>query len=227
METQTIVETSDEKRKRLQRERTQRYRDKNRVLEPPESFEEISALWQKNEEKLQKDNPVLHLQIVAFHKEVEGLEAEADEIRKGVEGGLRAETLSALTQDPSKIFPMPDLSFRDLRAHALTNGTANYRAIEADAISGKGLDDEGGHYKKYGLRLRLSHETLQMARENLVLYALRTHDQNLNWEIVREAIADCSAYHPRFSPNADELRELIQEHRSPKAPVAEAPTPVS
>jgi hypothetical protein len=213
METQTIVETSDEKRKRLQRERTQRYRDKNHTPEPPESFEGISALWQKNEEKLQKENPVLHLQIVARHKEVEELEAEADEIRKGVEtDDLRAETLSALTSDASKIFPMPDLSFRDLRAHARMNGTANYRQIEAASIKGEPLDEISDYYRRYGFRLRIQSDTLQTAREMLVLYAFRTHDQNLNWEIVREAIADCSSY-KGFSPNADELKKLIQKHR--------------
>jgi hypothetical protein len=223
---QTIVETSDEKRKRLQRERTQRYRDKNSTPEPPESFEGISALWQKNEEKLQKENPVLHLQIVARHKEVEELEAEADEIRKGVERGLRAETRSALTSDPSKIFPMPDLSFRDLRAHALMNGTANYRAIEADAIKGNPLDEISDYYRRYGFRLRIQSDTLQTAREMLILYAVRSKDSNIDWTIVNEAIDQHLAY-SGFSPNSDELKRLIQENRSPKAPVAEAPMPIS
>ncbi len=212
METQPTAETADEKRKRLQRERTQRYRDKNHVPEPPESFEEISALWQKNEEKLLKENPVLHLQIVARHKEVEELEAEAADIERGVEAGLRAETLSKLTQDQSKVFPMPDCSYRDIKTHALANGTANYRQIEAASIKGEPLDEVSRYYMKYGFRLRLSHETLQNVRENLVLYALRTHDQNLDWEIVRQAISDCSAHHPRFSPNVDELQRLIEEY---------------
>jgi len=126
---------------------------------------------------------------------------------------LRAETRSAETADSTEIFPMPDLSFQDIRAIVLKKGTANYRAIEADAISGKGLDDEGENYVRYGFRLRIQSDTLQNVREALTLYALRTHDQNLNWEIVREAIADCSAYNG-FSPNADELRRLIQEHRA-------------
>ncbi len=213
MEDQNIVETPDEIRRRKGRERTRRHRDKNRVEEPPESFEGISALWQKNEEKLQKENPVLHLQIVARHKEVEELEAEAADIERGVEAGLRAETLSELTQDQSKIFPMPDLSYKDIKTHALANGTASYRQIEAASIKGELLDEVSRYYMKYGFRLRLSHETLQNVRENLVLYALRTHDQNLNWEIIREAIADCSSY-GGFSPNADELRKLIQKRRA-------------
>src|ERR1700682_2962843 len=143
---QTIVETSDEKRKRLQRERTQRYRDKNRVEEPPESFEGISALWQKNEEKLLKENPVLHLQIVASHKGVEELEVEAGDIEEGVQKGLRAETVSALTPHPENIMPMPDDSYRDIKAHVLMNGLANYRQIEADAIKGNPLDEISDYY---------------------------------------------------------------------------------
>ena len=208
METQNAIETPEEKKRRLQRERTRKHRQKNRVLEPPESFEEISALWQKNEEKLQKENPVVHLQIVARHKEVEELEAEADEIRKGVEKGLRAETLSALTPDPQNVFPMPDLSFRDLKAHVLQNGTANYRAIEAAAINGRQADDLEQHYVRYGFRLRIQSDTLQMARENLVLYFLRTRDPNIDTTVVETAIRDCAAYNG-FSPNHDDLKKLI------------------
>jgi len=212
METQTIVETEIEKRRRLGRERTRRHRQKNRVDELPEGFEEISALWQKNEEKLLKENPVLRLQIVARHKEVEELEAEADEIRKGVEARLHAETLSAFTPDPENVFPAPDLSFRDVKAHVLKYGVANYRQIEADTIKSKELTADESVYARYGFRLRLSHETIQNARENLALYAFRTHDSNLDAALVSEAIADCSAYHPRFSPNAVELRKLISEY---------------
>jgi hypothetical protein len=216
METQMMAETSDEKRKRLQRERTQRYRDKNRVLEPPESFEESSALWQKNEEKLQKDNAVLHLQIVARHKEVEELEAEADEIRKGVEGGLRAETVSALTPDPKNVMPMPDDSYRDIKAHVLMNGLANYRQIEAASIKGEPLDEISDYYRRYGFRLRIESETLQTAREMLIFYALRSKDSNLDWTIVNEAIDQHLAY-SGFSPNRDELKRLIQEYQEARS----------
>jgi hypothetical protein len=212
METQTIVETSDEKRKRLQRERTQRYRDKNRVEEPPESFEGISVLWQKNEEKLLKENPVLRLQIVARHKEVEELEAEADEIRKGVERGLRAETVSALTSDPQNVMPMPDDSYRDIKAQVLQNGTANYRAIEAASIKGEPLDDVSQYYKRYGFRLRIQSDVLQQARESLVLYALRSRDVSLDWNVVGEAISDCVSF-KGFSANAAELRKLIRQYQ--------------
>jgi hypothetical protein len=210
------TETPEERKRRLGRERTRKHRQKNRVEEPPESFQEFFTLWQKNEEKLQKENPVLRLQIVARHKEVEELEAEADEIRKGVGGGLRAETLSALTQDPSKIFPMPDLSFRDLRAHAMTNGTANYRAIEAASIKGEPLDDFEQYYVRYGFRLRIESETLQTAREMLILYAVRSKDSNLDWMIVNEAIDQHLAY-SGFSPNRDELKGLIQEYQEARS----------
>jgi hypothetical protein len=221
-----VVETTDEKRRRLGRERTRKHRAKNEAPKEIEDFTEISEKWMRNDALLLMENPGLHTQLLARHDEVVCLEAEVAEIEKGIQIRLRAETLSALTPDQSEIVPMPDLSFRDLRVHALTNGTANYRAIEAASIKGEPLDEVSRYYEKYGFRLRIQSDTLQTAREMLVLYSLRTHDQNLNWEIAREAIADCSAYHPRFSPNADELRKLIQEHLSVKAPVAEAPMPV-
>jgi len=212
MESQTI-ETPEEKKRRLGRERTRLHRDKNRTAEPPESFEEISALWQKNEEKLQKENPVLHLQIVARHKEVEELEAEADEIEKGVKAGLRAETRTTETADSTEIFPMPDLSFRDIKAVASNKGTANYREIEAAAINGRQGDDVEQHYVRYGFRLRIQSDTLQNARENLVLYALRTHDSNLDAALVAEAIADVLDNRSKFSPNHDELDKLIRQYQ--------------
>ena len=218
METQNVIETAEEKRRRLQRERTRRHRDKNSTPEPPESFEEISALWQKNEEKLQKENPVLRLQSVARHKEVEELEAEADEIRKGVEARLRAETLSAFTPDPQNVMPMPDDSYRDIKAHVLRNGTANYRQIEAAAINGRQGGDLEQHYVRYGFRLRIQLDTLQNVREALVIYALTTKDPSLDWSVVEEAISDCVSF-KGFSPNAAELGKLIHQHREASVPL--------
>ena len=210
-----IEETPAEAKRRKRKLYMRDYRSKDRPEEEIEitSFEQIAESWTRNEAALLKADPTLHSRLLAHHNAVAGLEAEAEEIAEGVKNGLRAETRSAETADSTEIFPMPDLSFQDIKAHVLKQGTANYRQIEADAVNGKGLDDEGEHYKKYGFRLRIQSDTLQTAREMLILYGLRTHDQNLNWEIVREAIADCSAYSPRFSPNHDELQLLIKEHR--------------
>jgi hypothetical protein len=221
-----IEETLEEKRRRLGRERTRRHRDKNRVEELPESFAGISALWQKNEEKLLKENPLLRLQIAARHKEVEELESEIEEIAEGVKNGLRAETRTAVTADSKEIFAMPDVSYAEIKADAAKNGVGNYRGIEAASIKGEPLDAVSRYYEKYGFRLRIQSGVLQQARESLVLYALRNRDASLDWNVVEEAINDCTAYRG-FSSHADELRELIQEHRSPKAPVAEAPMPIS
>lgn len=207
------AETPDEKRKRLGRERTRKHRQKKNGPEEITSFEQIADSWTRNEAALLKADPTLHSHLFALHDAMAGWEAEAEEIVEGVKNGLRAETRSAETADSTEIFPMPDLSFRDIKAVASNKGTANYGQIEADAINGRQGDDAEQHYVRYGFRLRIQSDTLQNARENLVLYALRTHDQNLNWEIVEEAIADCSAYFPRFSPNQDELQRLIREHR--------------
>jgi hypothetical protein len=224
-ETQT-EETADEKRKRLGRERTRKHREKHRVEEPPESFEELSAKWTDNDKQLLVSDPTLHGQLLQRHRAVEELEAEAADIEKGIEQGRRAETLSALTSDPQNVMPMPDDSYRDIKAHALTNGTANYRQIEAAAINGRQGDDLEQHYVRYGLRLRIQSDVLQQARESLVLYALRSRDASLDWNVVGEAIRDCTACRG-FSSHATELRKLLQEFCSPKAPVAEAPTPIS
>src|SRR5713226_1266706 len=210
---ETTDETPDEKRKRLGRERTRKHRNRNKPPEEITSFSQIAESWEKNEAALKKADPTLHSHLLASHGAIMGWEAESEEIAEGVKDGLRAETRSAETADSTEIFPMPDLSFRDIKAVASNKGTTNYRQLEADSIKGSQGDDLEQSYIRYGFRLRLSHETLRNARENLVLYALRTHDQNLNWEIVHEAIADCSAYFPRFSPNQDELQRLIQEHR--------------
>jgi hypothetical protein len=207
-----IEETREEKKRRLGRERTRKHREKNRVEEPPESFTDIAASWPKNNERLLKEDPTLYAQLSARHQEVEELEVEAEEIEKGVQKGLRAETVSALTPHPQNVMPMPDDSYRDIKAHVLMNGLANYRQIEAASIKGEPLDEISDYYRRYGFQLRIQSDTLQTAREMLVLYALRTHDQNLDWQVVREAIADCSSY-KGFSPNADELKKLIQEHR--------------
>lgn len=211
-ETQTIVETPEDKKRRLGRERTRKHRQKYRVEEPPESFQEISAKWMDNDKRFTVSDPALHAQLLQRHQEVEELEAESDDIQKGVEAGLRAETRTLATVDSKEIFPDPCVSFRDIKAHALMNGSANYRAIEAASIKGEPLDDVSRYYEKYGFRLRIQSDILQMAREMVVLYALRTHDQNLDWDIVKEAINDCSAYNG-FSRNADELRRLIRDFK--------------
>jgi hypothetical protein len=213
---QNAVETPEEKKKRQRREYMRNYRSKDKQEEPPKSFEGISAKWTDNDKRLLVSDPTLHAQLLVRHDEVVCLEAEAADIDRGVKAGLRAETRTAETADSTEIFPMPDLAFRDLKSVALKQGTANYRQIEAAAIHGRQGDDVEQHYVRYGFRLRIESETLQTARENLIFYSLRTRDQNLDWEIVREAIADCSAYHPRFSPNQDELQRLIREHAETK-----------
>jgi hypothetical protein len=207
------AETPEQEKKRKRRDYMRNYRrnDKPEEIEIT-SFEQIAESWTRNEAALLKADPTLHSQLLALHNAIAGWEAEAEEIAEGVKNRLRAETRSAETADSTEIFPCPDLSYREIRAVASNKGTANYRAIEADAVNGKGLDDESEHYKKYGFRLRLSHETLQMARENLVLYALRTKDSNLDAALVAEAISDCVSF-KGFSANAAELRKLIRQYQ--------------
>ena len=164
-----IEETPDEKRRRLGRERTRKHRNKNKPPEEITCFSQIAESWTRNEAALLEVDPTLHSHLLAFHNAIAGWEAEAEEITEGVKKGLRAETRSAETADSTDIFPMPDFSFREIKAVTDKNGTANYMQIEADAVSGKGLDDEGEHYKRYGFRLRIQSDTLQNIREALVL----------------------------------------------------------
>jgi hypothetical protein len=207
------TETPEEKRRRLQRERTRKHRAKNKPPEEITSFEQIAESWTRNEAALLKADPTLHSNLLALHNAIAGWEAEAEEIEKGVKAGLQAETRTAETADSTEIFPMPDLSFRDLKSVALKQGTANYRQIEAAAINGRQGDDVEQHYVRYGFRLRIQSDTLQNARENLVLYALRTHDSNLDAALVAEAIADVLDNRSKFSPNHDELDKLIRQYQ--------------
>jgi hypothetical protein len=194
------------------RERNQKKRDQKTAQAVEEGLITISTDWPKNENQLINDDPALRDRLKAKHKEVEELEAEAEEIIQGVEKGLRAETRERETADSKKIFPMPDLSYRDVKAHILANGTTSYRAVEADIITGKPLDEISTHYQRYGFRLRIESYTFQSLRESLILYALQTRDRNLDWKVVEEAITDHLSYQG-FSPNAGRLRDLICEHR--------------
>jgi hypothetical protein len=194
------------------RERNQKKRDQKIAKAVEEGLITISTDWLKNENQLINDDPALRDRLQARHKEVEELMAEAAEIIQGVEKGLRAETRSAETADSAELFPMPDLCYRDAKAHILANGTASYQAVEADIITGKPLDEISRHYQRYGYRLRIASDTFQSLRESLILYGLRTRDRNLDWKVVEEAIADHLSYQG-FSPNAGRLRDLICEHR--------------
>ena len=208
----TAAETTDEKRKRLQRERTKRSRDKKKYGTSTAN-ERISDVWLANSRHLSDENPALHGELETRHKEVEALEAEVDEIVEGVKNGLRADAPTTETADSKEIFPMPDLSFRDVKLDVSRNGVSNYREIEstiyAESKQSMPVDTEGQHYLRYGFRLRLQHETLQRIREAFVLYAVGTHDMNLDSSVVKEAIADTVAYN-QFSPNP-ELKKLISE----------------
>jgi hypothetical protein len=107
---------------------------------------------------------------------------------------------------------MPDLSYREIKAVTDKNGTANYRQIEAASIKGEPLDEISGYYRRYGFRLRIQSDVLQQVRESLVLYALRSRDVSLDWNVVGEAISDCVSF-KGFSANAAELRKLIRQYQ--------------
>ena len=153
---------------------------------------------------------------VAFERLVhQDLEAEADEIDEGIAKRLRAEVRTLATADSTEIFPMPDLSFRDLKLDIRQHSSCNYREIESHVyIEPKtvaSLDAGAQHYLSYGFRLRFEYESLQRARENLVIYALKSRDANLNWTIVEDAISDCLAYQG-FSPHPH-LKTQIQKYQ--------------
>jgi hypothetical protein len=211
---QRTSETEDEKRRRLQRERTKRSRDKKKYG-PASASEEISANWERNSRQLQDENPGLYAELQARHDEVEALEAEADEVDDGIAKGLRAGIRTLATADGTDIFPMPDLSFRDLKLDIQRRGCCNYGEIESrvcvESKSATSRDAEAQHYLRYGFLLRHEYGTLQRARENLVIYALRTKDANLNWTIVEDAISDCLAYQG-FSPHPH-LKTQIQKYQ--------------
>jgi hypothetical protein len=209
---QIASETPEEIKRRKRASYMRNYRRKDKPEEEITSFEQISEAWVRNDVWLLKQNPDLHARLLARHDEVMCLEVEAEEVAKGVRDGRRAETLSALTPDPENVMPMPDNSFRDIKKDSVGYGVANYQAIEAASIKGEPLDEISDYYKRFGFRLRLSHETLQNARENLVLYALRSKDTSLDATLVGEAIDDCAAYRG-FSPSHEQLQRLIRHHR--------------
>jgi hypothetical protein len=224
---ETIDETAKEKKKKQRREYMRDYRAKNAQKEPAEKFAEIAELWETNSRELKQSDPVLYAELLARHNEVEELEAEGIEILKGVGVYLwprsrmkRAETVSALTPDPENVMPMPDLCFRDIKKDTNEHGSANYRQIEADALNDKPLDADSDIYKQYGFRLRIQSDTLRDVREALVLYALTTRDQNLDWQIVREAIEDNASY-KGFSSHTEELHLLIRQYRAEASVVSE------
>jgi hypothetical protein len=202
------------------REERQRKRLKEEI--DARGGESIEEMWKQNSKRLLKENPKLYNELQARHDEVMGFEAEVTEIEKGIFGKKRAETVSADTLDPENVFPMPDLCFRDIKADIAANSTLNYRAVEAirdedaeDFRPAFGAKFDGmleSSYRFFGFRLRIGNDVLQRIREALVIYALTSRDKNLDWTVVEEAIADCSAY-SGFSPHSNWLRELIRNYR--------------
>ncbi len=214
------------------REYRQRKREEKEVKAA--DGESISELWQRNSKRLE-DDPKLHESLQARHDEVTGLEAEVIEVEKGIGiyewpyilGKKRAETISADTLDPENCFPDPCLSFRDIKADISTNGTLNYRVVEAmrdgdaeDFRPAFGAKFDGkleSAYRFFGFRLRIGSDVLQRISEALVIYALTSKDTTLDAATVEEAITDC-ATHGSFSSHADWLKELIRKHRHQPEP---------
>ncbi len=203
-------------RRAYQNAAAKRSRERHRPKDAPETTPEYqSTLWPKNAMALQKDDPSLYDELIQRHEDVVWLEARTS--------GLAVE----INQDPVDIAEALVENFRNVKADVQKFGSCNYRELEsafptfplcprpdwsspyASVTSYKdNIDAE--RYFKFGFRTRLSHDLLQDSRETLVLYALRTHDPNVNADAIREAIQDCEQFQV-FSPNKEELRKLIRE----------------
>ena len=182
---------------------------------PQKLHSSISRLCGKERHGSKKDDPSLHDELTQRHEDVVWLEARTS--------GLAVE----INQDPVDIAEALVENFHNVKADVQKFGSCNYRELEsafptfpvcprpdwsspyANVTSYKdNIDAE--RYFKFGFRTRLSHDLLQDSRETLVLYALRTHDPNINADAIRKAIQDCEQFQG-FSPNSEELRNLIRE----------------
>ncbi len=218
------------------RKREERQKKRRKEEIEARGGESISEMWQRNSKLLLEENPKLHEELQNRHVYVVwGLEADVTEIEKGVGlylwphsvGKKRLETDD--TAGFENTFALdPCLAFAEIKADIQKNGILNYYAVERmrdeedakDFRPAFGTKYDGAPesaYRLYGFRLRVEHDTLQRIREGLVIYGLVTGDKNLDWAVVEEAIADCSAYNG-FSGHADWLKQLIREHRQQSAP---------
>jgi len=176
---------------------------KQQIFDQP--FEAFSSRWPANEQKLARENPGLLQRYIDRHEQVTDLELVLVEFEREVSAGQQSE--------------MIDLLFLDIKNDVQAHGHTNFGEVEAKLVAPENfkgqeqLNEDERVYRDLGFRLRLSHESLQRARESLVLYALRTKDPKIDSLVLEEAIEDCLAYY-QFSPNRGELTKLMAVYRS-------------
>ena len=215
-----------------ERKRLARARRKDDELSEAET---ISQMWLRNSTRFAAENPKEYFELQDRHDEVMALEAEIDEVCAGVAAGKRAGVAHEENKsDWPNIFPMPDVCYADARASVEQHGSFNFGCAERmedfrPPWNAKHSDTENWEHRFYGFHLKLNSEAFPKSREALILYALRTGDQNLDWGVVDDAVNSWLA-EPWSSANSREVQTLITKYRESKSPTrnsAPEPEPIS
>jgi hypothetical protein len=196
------------------------------VLAPQEEIEET---WLRLSKQLLADAPELYGSLKERHDLVVNVGRELVEIEKGVgiylwppALGKNIADTDAVGLDVHNVFPDPCSVYRQIKDDIAANGSIHFREQEgmrdgdAETCRPAGSKSDGSAedcYRRYGFRLSFEVEQLQKVRAALLIYALDSKDEHLDWDIVNEALADWQADRTSCKPYDDIVKQMIAKYR--------------